>query len=104
MRIVQVLPRGMHFGPERATAIDLCARDIVGHSQYSRSTTVLGAPVEEPFEGVSFEPVQAGATQVTSALRFAQAARALSPDLVVVHQNIISGAIIGRVLAPLMMF
>ena len=100
MRIVQVLPRGMHFGPQRATAIDLCARDIVGHSQYSRSTTVLGAPVEEPFEGVSFEPVQAGATQVTSALRFAQAARTLTPDLVVVHQNVISGAIIGRVLAP----
>lgn len=100
MRVVQVLPRGMHFGPRRATAIDLCARDIVGQSQYARSTTVLGAPVEEPFEGISFEPVQAGATQVASALRFAQAARALSPDLVVVHQNVISGAVIGRVLAP----
>jgi glycosyltransferase involved in cell wall biosynthesis len=102
MRIVQVLPRGMHFGPRRATAIDLCARDFVGHSQYARSTTVLGAPVEEPFEGISFQPVEVrkGASQVAAACRFAQAARALSPDLVLVHQNVISGAIIGRALAP----
>lgn len=102
MRIVQVLPRGMHFGPRRATAIDLCARDFIVHSRYARSTTVLGAAVEEPFEGISFKPVEApkGASQVAAAVRFAQAARALSPDLVVVHQNVISGAIIGRLLAP----
>ena len=100
MRIVHVLPRGMHFGPRRATAIDLCARDFVGHSQYAGSTTVLGAPVEEPFEGISFVAVQAGASQVAAAFRFAQAARALSPDLAVVHQNVMSGAIIGRALAP----
>jgi len=101
MRIVQVLPRGMHFGPRRATAIDLCARDIVEHSQYARSTTVLGAPVEQPFEGIAFQAVDVHkrASQVAAAVRFAQVARALSPDLVVVPQNVISGAIIGRVLA-----
>jgi glycosyltransferase involved in cell wall biosynthesis len=102
MRIVQVLPRGMHFGPRRATAIDLCARDLVGHSMYAHSTTVLGDAVDEPFEDISFKPVQVrkGAMQVAAAFRFAQAARALSPDLVVVHQNVISGAIIGQMLAP----
>ena len=54
------------------------------------STTVLGAPVEAPFEDIKFKPVQlrAGASQVSSALRFVQAARALSPDLVIVHQHV----------------
>ena len=103
MRIVHVLPRGMHFGPRRATAIDLCARDFVSHSQYANSTTVLGAPVEAPFEDVKFKPVQlrAGASHLSSALRFVRAARALSPDLVIVHHHVLSGAVIGRALSPL---
>ena len=42
MKIAVILPRGMHFGPKRATAIDLCVRDFVTFSRFRDTTAIFG--------------------------------------------------------------
>ena len=102
MRVVNILPRGMHFGPTAATAIDLCVRDFVTHSAYRGSTTVLAEPVEAPFDDVSFRPVPPGPAKShwAAALRFADAARQLSPDIVIVQHHVPSASALARNMAP----
>jgi glycosyltransferase involved in cell wall biosynthesis len=102
MRIVNILPRGMHFGPTAATAIDLCVRDFVAHSVYRSSTTVLAEPVETPFADISYRPVQlsAAGSHRVAALRFADAARQLSPDIVIVQHHVPSASALARNIAP----
>ena len=100
MRIVVILPRRMHFGAERATAIDLCVRDFVKHSAHRASTLVLSVPVDPPFEDVNFKAVSGGRSKAHWSKLFAEAARGEAPDLVVAHQHLESAAEIARRLAP----
>src|SRR5690606_30964677 len=51
-RIAVVMPRGMSFGPERASSIDLCAHDFITHSRYRASTTVHADEVARPYAGL----------------------------------------------------
>ena len=103
MRVVNILPRGMHFGPKGATAIDLCVRDFVAHSAHRASTTVLAQPVSEPFEDIQYRPVEVptGASHLTAARRFAREALALSPDIAIVHHHLPSAAAVARALFPI---
>lgn len=106
VRIVIILPRGMCFGPKGATAIDLCVRDLIRHSAYRRTTTILGEPVDQPFGDVDFQAVStASARTAESAARaFAEAARRLDPDIVVVHQHLpIAAGIARRLNAPVLL-
>jgi len=102
MRIVNVLPRGMHFGPTGATAIDLCVRDFVAHSAYRTSTTVLAAPVETPFADILYRPVHlvSAGSHSAAALRFADAARQLSPDIVIVQHHVPIASALARRMTP----
>lgn len=89
MKIAVILPRGTHFGPDKATAIDLCAYDFVRFSRHRDETVVLGEAVDRPFEGVRFVGVpRAGKSQSSFADALAAAAAAERPDVVVVHQHI----------------
>lgn len=102
MRIAVILPRGMTFSPAGASAIDLCVRDFVAHSRFSASTTVIGEAVPEPFPGIGFQaiPRDEARGQAETARLLADAARALAPDLVVVHQHLPIATDIARRLAP----
>ncbi|MBS1166229.1 MAG: D-inositol-3-phosphate glycosyltransferase [Proteobacteria bacterium] len=89
MKIAVILPRGTHFGPDRATAIDLCAYDFVRFSRYRDETVVIGETLEKPFDGVRFIGLsRAGKSQSAFADALATAAASERPDLVVVHQHI----------------
>lgn len=101
MRVVNVLPRLMHFGAGRATAIDLCVHDFVRHSIYRDETVVLGPRIDEPFEDVNFEPVSGGLSKAHWAWLYARSALELRPGIVVVHQHLPTAAAIARLLAPI---
>ena len=51
----------MHFGPMRATAIDLCVRDFVRFSAIPISTIVVAEEVETDFEDIDASLVRPGA-------------------------------------------
>jgi glycosyltransferase involved in cell wall biosynthesis len=88
--ILQVMPRGMYFGPSRATSIDLCIRDLSLASNFRDSTTILAEPVEDPFRGfVMLDlPKVSHAATFTRANYVSRLAKRLSPDLIVVQQHL----------------
>lgn len=89
MKIAVILPRGTHFGPDRATAIDLCAYDFVRFSRYREETVVIGEAIDRPFDGLRFIGVpRAGKSQSAFTDALSAAAAAERPDVVVVHQHI----------------
>lgn len=94
MRIAIVLPRGMYFGPDRATAIDLCVYDSVRHSDFRSSTRVFGVAVDGPFKDVPFTGLS---TAASSRIHdFVPAITAWRPDLIVVHQHFASAHLIAK--------
>ncbi|WP_084649956.1 glycosyltransferase family 4 protein [Stappia stellulata] len=94
MKIAIVLPKGMHFGPERATAIDLCVHDSVRHSAFRSSTRVFGVAVNQPFQDVFFTGISPDARSPIKA--FIKALSDWRPDLIVVHQHIPSAYSIAK--------
>ncbi|WP_346908208.1 glycosyltransferase family 4 protein [uncultured Roseibium sp.] len=98
VNIAIVLPRGMHFGPDRATAIDLCVRDFVAHSRYRSTTTVIGEALADPFADISFQGVSRdpGDSQKRFVRKLADRAKDCRPNLVVVHQHLSSAMTIRK--------
>lgn len=89
MKIAVILPRGTHFGPDKATAIDLCAYDFVRFSRYRDETVVIAEAIDHPYDGVRFIGVpRDGKSQTAFTDALAAAAAAEKPDVVVVHQHI----------------
>ena len=103
MRIAVILPRGMTFSAEGASAIDLCVRDFVRHSRFSATTAVIGEAVSRPFADIDFRAIPSNANRKhsESAALFAEAARAYKPDLVVVHQHLPIATSIAQHFSPL---
>lgn len=99
MRVAIVLPRNMHFGPDRATSIDLCAHDLALHSRFRATTKVFGAPVERAFEDVGFEAV-AAADHPAGPRDWTAAIARFGADVVLVHQHAPTATRIARRLAP----
>jgi glycosyltransferase involved in cell wall biosynthesis len=56
-KIAYVLLRNAHFGPQLASSVELCVRDLILHSRYARSTLVICPAVEAPFEGVEIATI-----------------------------------------------
>ncbi|PTW60423.1 glycosyltransferase involved in cell wall biosynthesis [Breoghania corrubedonensis] len=96
MRVAICLPRKMHFGPARATAIDLCVRDTVAHSRFRDNTIVFGEPVDEPFADIDYRamPRSAATSQRAYASALGDAMAAVSPDIIVIHQHLPSASAI----------
>ncbi len=55
--IAYVFLRNAHFGPRLASSVELCVRDLIGHSRYASSTMVACPRVDESFEGIRTEPI-----------------------------------------------
>jgi glycosyltransferase involved in cell wall biosynthesis len=89
MRLAVVLPRKMHYAPDRATSIDLCARDFVLHSRFRDGITVIGGKVKWPFTDVPYIGVEnidkAFGPFSFSAVR--EAIERANPDVILVHQH-----------------
>jgi glycosyltransferase involved in cell wall biosynthesis len=99
-RIVVALPRGLSFGPARATSIDLCARDFVSFSRHRAQTVIVGEAIENPFPDMPFHGVPRSSLTPhwLYAARLARHIKSLRPDLVVVHQHIPSAVRIAKAL------
>jgi len=97
--IAVLLPHREIYEPTGAGAVSLYVRDLCAASALAGRTTVLGAPVDAPFQGVSFAPVRSGswlhgsrtARYLAGATRLI---RRLQPALVEVHNR-------PRYIAPL---
>jgi len=100
MRIAVVLPRNMHFGPNGATSIDLCARDGVLHSRHGSAMTVICADAPGLFDDVSLRRFH-GRTTFGRVRAIAAIVREIGADLIIVHQHWPSAAGLARRLAPL---
>ncbi|MEM9044951.1 MAG: glycosyltransferase family 4 protein [Pseudomonadota bacterium] len=87
MKIAIVMPRGMRFGPEAATSIDLCVRDAVWESRFHETTTVICEEVAQPFPGFKLKTYRK-ASKITRIREIAGIVRALDPDLIVVQQHL----------------
>lgn len=94
------MPRGMFFGPEQATSIDLCVRDFVGGSRFSKSTTVFADSIARPFRDIDVELVPHSVRR-THALRIGWLwwrLRRSAPDVVVAHHHLPTAAWLARLL------
>ncbi len=88
MRLAVVLPRNMHYAPDRATSIDLCARDFVLHSRFRGGITVIGGAVPQPFRDVPFLGI-VDIKRKFGPFSFAAVRSAIErakPDVILVHQ------------------
>ena len=101
MRIAVVLPRNMHFGPNGATSIDLCARDGVLHSRHGSAMTVICADAPGLFDDVSLCAGFTGGRPSGGCAAIAAIVREIGADLIIVHQHGPSAAGLARRLAPL---
>lgn len=103
MTIAIVLPRGMHFGPEKATAIDLCVYDFVRSSVFFDETVIFCGEIDHPFDEVAsvFVPQIEGQSHHQLAKHFVNAIKKIKARLVVVHQHLPIASEIARLLHPL---
>lgn len=49
-----VLSRSRHFGPQRATSVDLCTETLVADSRFRADSIVIGPHIDKPFKHLSF--------------------------------------------------
>ena len=95
--IAYVLLRNAHFGPRRASSVELCVRDLVRHSRYARSTFVVCPEVDEPFERIETETVPkvwAGGN-LAKAWRVGRLLRRKVADLAIVENHLPAAALIA---------
>jgi|FEC22Drversion2_1045045.scaffolds.fasta_scaffold00157_74 glycosyltransferase involved in cell wall biosynthesis len=103
MRLAIILPRHMHYAADRATSVDLCARDFVVHSRFRPGITVIGEAVASPFAdapfigvagiGRRFGPVGFGDRSFAPV---AEAIRQAKPVAILVHQYPLAAARVAR--------
>lgn len=98
MDIAVVLPRNVNFGPNGATAIDLCAADFIQFSKFGSQTGVFCPPVDAPFEDFNIRPVARSSSHRQTGTVFAAALRSERPKLVIVHQHVQTAVPIARAL------
>ena len=95
MSIAVILPRNMHFGPSRATSIDLVTRDAILNSQYRDETVVICQEADGFFAGFEIRSYAPGSTRA----RLREIAKLLDeikPRLIIVHQHLPSATGIAR--------
>lgn len=95
MTIAIVLPRNMHFGPQRATSIDLVVHDAVRYSRFQGETVIVCQETDALFEGFEIRTYAPGGRRA----RIRQIAGLLkeaAPSLIVVHQHLPSATALAR--------
>jgi len=98
LKVLQVMPPGKHFGPARATSIDLDTWDFVRFSRHCETTTVIADEVETAFDGVNLSHFPAGAWKsIRSAVEHvARVATEGKADVIVVQQRLPLAARVAR--------
>jgi glycosyltransferase involved in cell wall biosynthesis len=98
LSVFQVMPREMHFGPTRATSIDLCVRDLVSASRFAPTTRIFAERIDNPFPGFDIDPFPPARRALTysRAGYVARVARLARPDIIVVQQHLPTAAAIVR--------
>jgi len=96
--VLVVNPRGMYFGEERATSIDLSIRDLIHHSKFAATTTVIGDPIEKPFPGIAYVPRPIGTPDSLSfrMRRLEPIIRQLAPDIISVQEHLGTAGYLAR--------
>jgi len=96
--VLYVMPPGKHFGPLRATSIDLDTRDFVRFSQYRETTRVVVDKVDPLFERVNtiFYPDRSVTADATAASHVGKVASEVDADVIVVQQRLPLAARIAR--------
>lgn len=88
MKVLLVLPRHMHFTPQSATSIDLCAYELLLHSRYKSETRVVCAEESEYLPNVDVAPFPARIGSVQRIRAISREVKRFAPDIIVVHQHL----------------
>ncbi len=98
LKVLQVMPPGKHFGPLRATSIDLDTWDFVRFSRYCQTTTVIADKVDTAFDGVnlSYYPADSWKSIRSAVEHVARVATDGDVDVIVVQQRLPLAARIAR--------
>ncbi len=94
LKILQVMPPGKHFGPARATSIDLDTYDLMRFSGFRDDIIVLADPVDTFFDEVSVACYQ-DRCSVKDVMRIARQAEV---DVIVAQQRLPLAGLIARAL------
>jgi glycosyltransferase involved in cell wall biosynthesis len=97
-KVVIVNPRAMHFGDRHATSIDLSVRDLILHSRFRDGTTVIGDPIDLPFEGIAYATRPMGSSDhfYFRMRRLLAAIRTMAPDVISVQEHLGTASYIAR--------
>lgn len=89
-KVLIVNPRAMYFGDRQATSIDLTVRDLVLHSRFRDNVTVIGDPIDLPFDGIAYvaRPMGHSDRFYFRTRRLLATIRAMSPDVVSVQEHL----------------
>jgi glycosyltransferase involved in cell wall biosynthesis len=97
-KVLIVNPRAMHFGDRHATSIDLSVRDLVFQSRFLGETTVIGDPIDLPFEGIAYlaRPMGPSDHFHFRMRRLLATIRAMAPDVISVQEHLGSANYLAR--------
>jgi glycosyltransferase involved in cell wall biosynthesis len=96
LRVAVVCPAFMHFTKKKATSIDLFVQECVHFSRHRERTLVIGRPIDDPFEGITYRANAANpADERRFALGFVPHLREFAPDVIDVQQHVPTAGIIA---------
>jgi glycosyltransferase involved in cell wall biosynthesis len=97
-KVVIVNPRAMHFGERHATSIDLSVRDLILHSRFRETTTVIGDPIEKPFDQIAYveRPIGRPDNFYFRMRRLLPVISSLAPDIVSVQEHLFTASHLAR--------
>ncbi|WP_257099019.1 glycosyltransferase family 4 protein [Pseudovibrio flavus] len=84
MKVLNYLPRNMHFGPQKATSIDLCVYQQSLKSEHE--VLVVCDEIEEPFKGIPVRMLKKG-SRGERLRQLEEIVSKFQPDLIVVQQH-----------------
>ena len=89
-KVLIVNPRAMYFGDRHATSIDLTVRDLIFQSRFLGETTVIGDPIDLPFQGIAYlaRPMGRSDHFHLRMRRLLATLRAMAPDVISVQEHL----------------
>jgi glycosyltransferase involved in cell wall biosynthesis len=97
-KVLIVNPRGLHFGDRHATSIDLTVRDLIMHSRFRDGTTVIGDPIDRPFDGIAYvtRPVGRSDRFYFRIRRLLAMIGTMAPDVISVQEHLGTASYLAR--------
>lgn len=97
-KVLIVNPRGLYFGDRHATSIDLTVRDLIMHSRFRDGTTVIGDPIDRPFDGIAYVTRPTGRPDhfYFRVRRLLAMISAMAPDIISVQEHLGTASYLAR--------